>query len=298
MSPTTDNPHYPRRRHVRICAEESWKTPPAEPDWVYIPIVGDGFSVQGERDYFRPEGLFGGPAAEVRLPEMLRVEGELVTRPYPELAGCLLNAALAREAGELPSYCLEHFTPADPRRVTGARVRRLVLAADGDGALLRLAFTAADEQARPGLTEDAFDYSGIDPVPFRLAGASVTAAGRALTGVEEFALTVENELAAGPNRAGTVGYLADGQRTVQLRLVAPDDSPDFADAVRSGVAFGFEATLTHPDGHWLELALPALQATSDRAQARPGRPVRAELRAEAATDGAGDDFTYVVNLIE
>jgi hypothetical protein len=31
---------------------------------------------------------------------------------------------------------------------------------------------------------------------------------------------------------------------------------------------------------------------------RPGQLVRAELRAEAATDTAGNDFTYVVNLIE
>ncbi|MFW6189903.1 MAG: phage tail tube protein [Planctomycetota bacterium] len=298
MSPSGDSRHYPRRRHVRLCAEQSWRTLPAEPDWTSVPVVGDGFSVRAERDYFRPRELVGGPAAEVRLPEMLRVEGELVTRPYPELTGCLLHAALVREGGELPSYCLEHFTPAEPRRITGARVRRLVLEADRDGAILRVAFTAADEEARPELTEDAFDYTGIGPVPFRLVGAAITAAGRALTGVEEFVLMIGNELAAGPNTGGTVGFLAAGRRTVRLRLLAPDDASDFHESVRSGTDFAFQATMTHPAGHTLVLSLPALRGASNREQARPGELVRGELRAEAATDAAGNDFTYLVNLIE
>lgn len=286
------NPHYPRRRHLRICPEESWGTPPPDPDPVAVPLVGDGFSVRAERDYYRPHGPAG-----LRLPEMLRVEGELLTRPYPELTGFLLNAALARQDGELPSYSLEHFSPADRRRVTGARIRRLVLSAGSDGALLRVAFVGAGEQPLPSLTKDAIDYCGLSPAPFRLRGADITAGGRELAAVEEFNLTIENDLTPGPNRGGAIGFLAAGARTVRLRLTAADDVADFHDAVRSGDTFPVEAALAHPQGHTLELSLPAVRAVSNPADARPGRAARAELRALADADAAGNDLTYTVHLI-
>ena len=287
--------HYPKRRHLRVCRETTWGECPAGPEWRCVPISGNGFTVASRRSLFRPENSFGGDSQVVVLPEHLTTRGILRTKLYPELAEFLLAMGLDRTGG-LGSYCLDHFTPADPRRITGAATDRLRLTAGEDGVDLKLRLIAAAEEPNGALSEDDFDYSGVGTVPFAFRGAAVTLNGSAVTDVERFSLVVENDLEEGPWRDDRPAFLAAGQRAVSLNLHKLADGDALSEAVRSGGALAFSATLAHPEGHTLTVSLPELYAESCPESAVPGDLAKVELEAVAATDETGDDITYEVNL--
>jgi hypothetical protein len=260
-----------------------------------VPISGNGFTVASRRSHFRPENSFGGDSRTVVLPESLTTRGILRTKLYPELAESLLDSGLDR-AGGLGSYCFDHFTPADPRRITGALGDRLTLKAGEGGVELELRLIAAAEEPNGTLSEDDFDYSGIGTVPFAFRRAALTLDGSAVTDVERFSLVVENDIEEGPWRAGRPAFLAAGQRSVRLNLHKLADGDALSEAVRSGESFAFSATLAHPEGHTLTVSLPQLYAESCPESADPGDVAKVELEAVAATDETGDDITYEVNL--
>ncbi len=296
MSGPSGQWHYPRRRHLRLCRESVWGECPASPEWRCVPIRGNGFTLKAHRACFRPENAFGGDAHVVVLPGALDTRGILRTRLYPELAEFLLDMGLDRSGGGLGSYCLDHFTPADPRRMAGAMVDRLAIEAGEEGVHLELHLIAAGEATNGALAENDFDYSGISTVPFAFGGAAVTLGGSNVTDAQRFSVAVENELQEGLWREGQPCLLAAGQRGIRLRLEKLADGDLLNDAIRSGASFGFSATLTHPAGHSLSLSLPVLYAESCAEPAVPGRLVGAELEATAGTDGAGEDITYQVDL--
>lgn len=298
MSGPSGDWHYGRRRHLRLCVEETWGVCPEEPDWQAVPILGDGFGLKAANPRFRPGTLYGGWKRSVQLSHFQVVRGGFVTLPWPQVAALLLDVALDRQDGELPGYCMDYYTPADPRRYLGVKADGLdvVASALGRDAEFRFTLQAAAEEPAPTLAEDDFDYSGLSPVPFLFDGAVVKVDEVEVTGVEQFTLRVRNNLAPGRNRGGAVGFLAAGQRAVSLALRKLDDGDAFNAAVRSGGAFSFEATFAHPEGHTLDLELPVLHAEESVEEAAPARLARAVLRMEAGTDEEGDDILHTVNL--
>ncbi len=296
MSGPAGNWHYPERRHLRICAEGEWGACPAEPSWHAVPVRPDGFGVRAERPYFRPEGLFTGFRPSIQLPLAPEVTGTFGAPLYPEAAELLLGMGLDRQDGEPGSYCLDLYTPADPRRILGAVADRLVLGATGEGLTLELGLIAAEEIPNDSLVEGEFDYSYLSPMPFALRRARVTVDGDALSSVERFSLTVENNVAAGPKGPDRICFLAGGRREVTVVLEKLDNTDRFSSAVRSGEGFSLEAEFSHPLGHALTVSLPALRAESNQESAAADRLARAATRARATTDGSGVDVACQVIL--
>ncbi|MCK4284471.1 MAG: hypothetical protein KAX44_09160 [Candidatus Brocadiae bacterium] len=290
--------HGARERRLRICREESWGCCPEEPSWSVVPVFGDGYKLKAANPHFRPATQFGGWKRSVHISHLQIVTGRFVTLPWPQVTGLLLEMALDREAGALPSYCMDYCTPADPRRHLGVMVDDLdvIASAAGRDVEFRFALQAAAEEANAGLTENDFDYSGISPVPFMFDRAALKLDGTPVTGVEQFTLRVKNSLAEGPNRGGTVAFLLAGQRAVSLEMRKLDDGDAFNAAVRTGGVIGFEATLLHPEGYCLCLELPVLHPEGGEEDAEPGRLARASLRMEAGTDGEGNDISYTLDL--
>jgi hypothetical protein len=292
---------------LRVCPEDTWAECPTSPNWLAVPVSGDGFGLRAASRHFSPENLFGGYRPSVQVREMLRVRGTFGTFGWPEVMSLLLGMALDRDsAGGLCSYCMDYYTPADPRRYLGVIVDRLHLAAsgveaEGHGAtggdvVLRLDLRAKTEDAHPTLDEEDFDYSGLSPTPFAFDGAAVSVSGAPVTDVEAFAVETDNHLADGPNRPGLIAFLASGRRSVSLELRSLDNTDAFNEAIRDDAALSFAATFAHADGHTLTLSLPVLHPVSNSETALPGRLAKSSVRMEAAADGEGNDITYAVNL--
>jgi hypothetical protein len=297
MSGPDGNWHSARRRHLRVCREAAWGQLPEDPGWVSLPVFGDGFTLKAASPHFAPATEFGGWRRTARLGYVRRVTGAFVTLPWPEVTALLLQMALERDAAELHSYCLDFFTPADPRRYSGVMADRLeVTARTQEDVIFRFQLVGKDEEANPALSQGDFDYSGQCPVPFRLERAALNLDGAPVTGVESFALRVENDLAEGPIRFGTVSYLLAGPRTVGLSLRSLDNSGAFNEAIREDPAVSFDARFVHPDGHELTLSLPALHVESNEPTALPGALARTVAGMTAGTDEHGDDITYALVL--
>ena len=299
MSGPTGNWHTGRERHLRVCREDAWGHCPAEPEWHALPLVTPGFGLKAENPRFRPATLYGGWRRSVQLPRGQVVAGRLGTMLWPELADLLLGMALERADGTPHSFTMDFRTPSDPRRYLGAMVERLELrgrAGERDVSV-HLDLTGKAEETNPSLSSDAFDYSGLSPMPFTFEAAEVLLDVGRLTGVESFALSVRNNLSAGPQGPGGITYLRAGHRDVSLELTKLDDSDAVNAAIRSGGTLSFEMTLSHPEGHSLSLALPVVHAQAAPEKADPGDLAHATLRMEAGTDGA-DDITWNVSLSE
>jgi hypothetical protein len=276
-----------------------WGQCPTEPDWLAVPLYGDGFDLKARSPHFRPGTRFGGFRRALHLPEAQRVAGRLATLPWPEVTALLLEAALQRDAaGELGSYCADYYTPADPRRYAGVMVEELRISATGPGRDLRLhlALMGRGEEPRPALSEADFDYGGLSPVPFGFEGAALSVGGVPATDVEAFSLQVRNNLAVGPNMGGRIAFLNAGPRAVSLELTSLARDSDANDAIRSGATLSFEATFSHPDGHALAISLPVLHPEAAQEAAGPETLARSTARMEAGTDAQGDDVTYLLNL--
>ncbi len=296
MSGPSGDWHQARRRHLRVCREEVWGQCPDNPAWRAVPIFGDGFKLKAANPRFRPDTLYGGYRSAVQLSHVRRVAGLLVTLPWPEAAALLLEMALERDGGALRSYCMDYCTPTDPRRCLGVMVDGLDVIAAGGDVRFRFALRAKAEEANPTLTEEDFDYAELSPVPFVFGRATISLAGTPLCDVEALTLAVRNDLLDGPNRAGAIAFLAAGRRTVGLELTKLDNTDALNAAIRDAQALSFQMTLTHPDGHSLDVTVPALHIEASEETATPGELAHAVPRGEAGTDAQGDDITYTLNL--
>jgi hypothetical protein len=288
--------YYPTQQHLRICEEADWGVCPEQPNWQSVPIHDGEFTVRASQLWFAPATAFGGSTGRPALPEMESVAGCLATELRPQTAGLLLDAALDRTGGRLRSYCMDHYTPAGSWRLCGVKADRLLIAARPGRALAVFDFLGRREQANAGLAEGDFDYSGIDPVPFRFGGATVRIDGTEATDVEEVRVTVENSVAAGPDIGALVGYLAAGQRRVRVGLRKVDRDDALRSALRDGATVALQVILDHPQGHSLQLEVPCLCAEDYKPLAEADRPVRAEVRCGAAADQTGGNIYCNVSL--
>ncbi len=293
--------HKGWRRHMRWARETDWGRPPDSPSWVCIPIQAGRMNLRSTASLFAPETGFGGWRRSPLLPESLEVAGRVEVLAWPEVTEYLLDAVLERDLDpasasyqDLHSYCIDYFTPPDPRRYLGAKAERLEIFTDSQGLALALWLRAWKEEPNDSLSEDQFDYAGLTPGPFRLSHAAITLNGENILDLEHFAIRVDNDLAAGPNEAGRVACLVAGSRAVRLELLKLDISDVLNDAVRAGSPLSFAAEFAHPGGDGLTLELPALYAVENAEKAPPHRVARSRAVLEATTDESGRDLIYTV----
>ncbi len=299
MAPEGTDIHQGARRHVRACQEATWGQCPPSPDWRCVPVFGDGYTVKAADPKVRPGTLVGGWKRSVHLSYLQAVAGRWTMLLYPEVAEFLLDMALKRTGDELHSYCLDHYTPPDPRRHLGCMVEsaRLECGGRGGAVLWRMALRGKLEQENDALSEGDFDYSGLTPVPFRFQGAVVELNASPVGDVEAFTITVRNNLRLGPARGGCLAYLCAGQRAVSLELIKLNDSDVFNSAIRAGGTLSFSAVLSHPSGRKLTIELPRLYVDESTERALPCALVRSRTRLEAAVDQSGVDVSYVVSEV-
>jgi hypothetical protein len=229
---------------------------------------------------------------------MRQVTGAFVTLAWPQALGLLLQMALERDAADLHSYCIDYYTPADPRRYAGVMVEQLEISTQPPrwDMVFRFELKARTEEANSGLVEGDFDYSDLSPVPLTFERAGVSMTGTPLSDVEAFSLRVRNNLAEGPNQGGAIGFLIAGRRAASIELTMLDDADAINEAIRSNGTMSFVATMTHPEGHTLTTSLPALHPQTSPEEAEPGALARSLVRMEAGTDAAGQDITYALHL--
>ena len=303
--------HLGSRRHLRVCRETTWGVCPGSPTWHDVPILDDGMKLKATDPRYVPDTNVPGWKRRYHISHFQVVAGGIVTHPWPELTDFLVNMALERVTSpadadyqDLYSYCLDHFTPEDPRRYLGAVCERLSIAATGggdSGVRLALAMRAKKEEENDSLQEHDFDYSGVSKVPFMFAHAALQltppgGAPAAVADVGAFSITVENNVQAGPNCLGYVAYLVAAQRKVSLELIELNNDDAFNEAIRDGGSFAFQATFTHPAGYTWALSLPVLYVTESDEDGTPDAPAKEAPRLEAGTDESGDDITSSVNL--
>ena len=290
--------HKGWRRHMRWARESSWGNLPPAPDWHCIPIRSGVMTLKARANLFDPSTSFTNWRRNVLLPELQEVAGQIEVLAWPEVTGYLLDAALERDANhDLQSYCVDYFTPPDPRRCLGVVVERLRIRADRESVALLLEARAWKEQENDVLAEDDFDYSALTPTPFRLRDAAITLDGSGLTDVGEFAIVVDNAVEAGPRSAGGyVAFLIAGLRSVSLEVAKLDNADDFNAAIRSGATMSFAAGFTHPEGHEMTLELPRLHVERSDEDGLPSRVARSRAVLQATTDESDVDLAYQVNL--
>lgn len=288
--------HLGSRRHTRMCRESTWGACPAVPDWHCIPIVGDGYKVKAADPRFRPDTNIGGWRCGVQVSHFQEVSGRWDVLLFPETAEPMLDMPLSRSGDDLYSYCIDHYTPADPRRHLGCVAEQALIEVNAvsAAALLRLAVRGKEEQSNEALDEDDFDCSGVTPVPFMLAHASISLDGAPVTDVEAFSIHVDNHVVRGPNSHGHTAYLIAGRRSLALELTKLDNSDQFNDAIRGGAALSFEAAFSHPNGCCLTIELPVLYVEQSPEDGSPERVSRATPRMVAALNDDGDDVIWSV----
>ena len=296
---TAPDVHLGMERHTRVCAEQEWGVCPDSPDWHSVPVWGDGYGVRDRDVRYRPETACGGWRGHVNLSRMKQPTGQWTMPLYPEEAGFVLEMALSRQSGQPSSYCIDLYTPDDPRRHTGCVVSRarLECSAGAGPPLWNMWIAGGEEQPNGGLSDNDFDYSELSPVPFRFQGAEVQIDGAAATGVEACAVTIQNNLRTGPARAGRPAYLIAGNRTVSLDLKKVADEAALSSAVREGRSVSFSVTLAHPAGHLLTLDLPVLHAGDCRTSGVPGEPSVNLGRLQAGVDQNGADVEFDIQVV-
>ena len=299
--------HLGARRHMRFVVETDFGQCPGAPDWASIPILEDGMKLKATSPRYRPDTDYGGDfRRHVHVCHQLVVEGDIVTHPWPEVAEFLLHMALDRDADhDLTSYCIDHYTPADPRRYLGAVVERLTIAATGTGnadVRFTLGMVAKLEEEHNALVEGDFDFSGLTMVPFMFRDAALRLAGGLVIDIDDFTLTVENNVARGPNVAtagtdqGTVAYVFGQQRAISLELGKLNRDDRFNELIRDCGSISFEANFAHPDGHLLQIQLPVIYPEESDEDGTPSQVAKERPRFEAGCDVDGKDILWGVDL--
>jgi len=283
---------------MRWAPEAAWGVLPDSPAWTCVPTWMGEMSLRTRASLFAPQAAFGGWKRSVLLCGRRAVAGTVATPAWPAATAFLLDAALGRvedpaspDCQDLRSFCVDYFTPPDPRRYTGVKVDALEVLASVESLILRLRVRGKDEVQNPELEEAMFSHPET-PAPFRLRGAELRVEGEPLCDVESFALRAENHLAEGPPSLGRPAYLLAGQRTVRLELRRLHLDDLLNEAARDGAPLSFSARFAHPLGQTLDLELPCLHAADVEDGAPPSRVARSRAVLEAATDEQGRDIHW------
>lgn len=251
--------HQGYDRHVRLEQEDTWGTTP-DSSWTAIPILGDGFGVKGERQLYQPNINVGGADTQVVIPDLQQPDGQMTTLPFPEVTQLLMDAALHREDdGDMYSYSAERYAPNDSIRLAGLVANTLTIQANGTGdgdVQIQIDWMGKSEESVTGLSDSDFEYSELTLVPFRFRDATYKTEDGTLYDIEEWSITVENNLREGPNHGGKRTFLLPRRRSISLELTKLAASDNYDQARREGLKPSFQATFVHPDGHTWSLNAP------------------------------------------
>jgi len=308
------------RRHIRIArnaADDAYGALPGALDWQGLPLIDNGMSVKATAARYTPVTNYGGDfRRHVAVHHTQIVEGDITTLLWPELTQYLFDMALLRVAdGASPNnqdvygHVIDHYTPDDPRRYYGAAVNTLSLACSGTGdndAQLTLSMVAQREVENDALAETDPDYSDLTMVPFMAGHAKLVIDGVTHIDVEQWTLTVENNIGDAPFiwsgdalmavRAHAIANL----REVTLDLTSLNNDDRYNESIRDGSTVSFQATFTHPDGHIFQIILPSLYAEESPEDGTPDKQAveAPKMIAQAAAAGTyeGEDIVYAVDL--
>jgi len=200
------------RRHInmaRNAADEAYGSVPDAEEWHAIPILDNGFTLKATSPLYRPNLNIGKDWREhVAIPHSQVVQGDVTTLLFPEIAQYLLDAALLRvddvdspNHQDVYGHVIDYFTPVDPRRYLGVVVNTLRLACTHTGdadAQVTLSCLGLREEEADALVETDFDYTGLSYVPFMADFATVAVNGVDVLDVENWTLTVENNIGEAP----------------------------------------------------------------------------------------------------
>jgi len=296
------NVHHGYDRHVRIVREDNFGECPGAPDWTETPVLGDGFKLKATNPRYFPETNMGGFRRSVGIPHQLVVEGGQTALAWPTTLSFLMHAGLDRDGNDdLYSYCIDHYTPADPRRYLGCAVETLTLRVSGTGdadVQIEAAWRSKLEQENNSLGSGDFSYAAVASVPFMFRDAHIQLATVDVVDVEEFSITVNNNVSQGPMgrtagvEFGTLAYLIAGGREISLELTKVNRSERLNDAIRSGGVMSFEAEFYHPDGHYFGVQLPVLALEESDETASRTDPTKEAPSFQAITNDAGEDITW------
>ena len=288
--------HLGMEKHTRVCVEQEWGVCPSSPDWHCLPAGGAGYGVRDRDTRYRPDTACGGWRGHVNLSRMKQPVGKWTMPLYPGEAGFVLDMALSRQSGQLSSYCIDLYAPDDQRRHTGCVVGRARLECDArdDPPLWHMWLEGREEHENPTLAPGDFDYAGLSPVPFRFKGAEILIDGSPATGVEAFALAVQNHVGTGPAYLGRPAYLVARNRVVTLELRKVEGEIVLSSAVREARTVSFSATLAHPAGGSLTFDLPELPVEDSAAAGDPAEPALSSTRLQAGVDQNGVDVQYSI----
>ncbi len=299
--------HLGAHRHVRFCRETAFGECPAVPTWFSCPIIENGFTLKATSPRYWPNTNYGGDfRRHVAVHHQLEVTGDMLTLLWPELTEHLLRMCLDRDDDEdVYSHCLDHYTPADPRRYLGAVVERMTLAFDGTGAGdIRLTHTlrAKLEEENDALVAGDFDYSAVSAVPFMFASAEFRRNGHLIADLETGTITVENNVLAGPKRRttgitlGTHAHLLAQQRAISFESEELNNDDLHNEAIRDGGYFSLDVRLHHPDGHYAQIQLPRMVIEESAEDGTPDQIAKQSPRFEALAGPSGDDIIWGVDL--
>jgi len=302
--PGIDNTFQGREEKFRMVREDSYGTLPGSPTWQDVPYLEDGLDLGGAREHYRPDlnvGV-GHQADQVVIPHRDTPDGALTTLPFPEIAGMLLDAGLERDPdGDLYSYQAEHYTPVDPRRYTGLVVNTLTITATGTGdgdVQFELDFMGRSQEADDSIAQSDFDYeASLTLVPFMFRDASLYLQDEEVADIEEWTLTVENDLAEGPIIGDHRGYIEAQGRSISLEMTKVHHNDGFRQAARDGLTVVFEADFSHPNGHYMSIKIPRLFVPETSEDDTPSTLVKESPTMEAARDSEyGYDIDWGVDL--
>jgi hypothetical protein len=303
------------RRHVRIArngADDAYGATIDAPSWLWIPLLGDGMKAKATAPRYVPETNYGGDyLRHVAIHHRIVIAGDLSTLLWPEVTQFLLDMALLRVADDSSPNCqdlyghvVEHHTPDDPRRTYGLVVNSMRLACTGTGDGEVVLTHSCIGQREEQVTLETPDYSGITPVPFMFRDARIEIDSAVVTDVEQFTLTVENNIGDAPlvgvGGIGVRAHAIANLRVIGLELTKLNNSDRFNRAIREGNVVTFSARFTHPDGHLLQIILPELYVEESAEDGTPTKQATEapKLFARAASSGIyrGRDIVYGCDL--
>ena len=282
---------------------------PGTPSWQTIPYLGDGFTIASQVPPYMPDTNFGGGIGEfVAIQHRQDNGGSLEVLLWPQITKMLFDAVLARDGnGDLYSYSVQQYTPVISRQILGAVASGLDLKVTGTGegetvlTTKWLAQSAIEIEALNPASD--FPVTGIDLRPFLAGDAYILLNGVAAADIEEYTISVENKLFAGPLTTiegmdlRVVRWFASEIQQVTLDLTQINVNSDLWQAMQAAESVSFEVEFRNPLGYTLGIQLPRLVIMAVTEDGTPSKVAREKpkLRALEPTAGASV-INYAVDI--
>ena len=291
-------------KHLRIDKESTWG------EWVgsgllYIPVLGDGYTVKGKADPYDPEtGIFGynrGPFGRLRKD----ISGDLTCLLQVGYLEKLFDWGIKRSAAyEAESYSAEFRDGVQGFRHTGLRANTFTFAGDAENGDLSVAFALVGKDESqisqfdiPTVTADvATGYVDADFFQFQDGDLLEVPDGTALGTVQAFSIEVANNLTVGPAGSDDMIIHASANRQVitgSVTLLYENDTE--AAKLRAFTASSLD--LNFNDGTTdLQVTLPKLIWTDIPRDGAQSETLIETLNFEAEySSGDGYAMTYTIS---